>query len=81
MLLIRNRNTGRRYWSWDEALSWESYGEFEEREMWSNESINVTKDFGGVIRVKVERFGVVEDEKTFLSQEEAKLYLRWRGWR
>jgi hypothetical protein len=81
MLSIKNRNTGRRYWSWDEALGWESRGEFEERDIWSDEKINVTKDFGGVIRVKVERFGVTEDEKMFFSQEEAKQYLRWRGWR
>jgi hypothetical protein len=81
MLYIKNRKTGRRYWDWDEALSWESQGEFEERDVWSDEKISVTKDFGGVIRVKVERFGVVEDEKMFLSQEEAKQYLRWRGWR
>jgi hypothetical protein len=81
MLPIKNKRTGRRYWDWDEALGWESRGEFEERETWSNENITVTKDFGGIIRVRVERFGVVEEEKTFFSQEEAKQYLRWRGWR
>jgi hypothetical protein len=80
MLSIKNKNTGRRYWDWDEALSWESRGEFEERDIWSNERINVTKDFGGVIRVRVERFGV-EEEKMFFSKEEARQYLQWRGWR
>jgi hypothetical protein len=78
MLSIKNRNTCRRYWSWDEALN-ETRGDFEER-IWSGERVEVHKEFGGCVRVKVEYFGQVE-ERTFYSREEARQYLQWRGWR
>jgi hypothetical protein len=78
---IRNKRTGRRYWDWDEALGWESHGDFEEMTNWGDEKVNVQKELGGIIKVRVERFGFVEEEKTFFSQEEAKRYLRWREWR
>jgi hypothetical protein len=81
MLSIKNKRTGRRYWDWDEALGWESQGEFEERDVWSDEKISVTKNFGGIIKVKVERLGFTLEERTFFSQEEARQYLQWRGWR
>jgi hypothetical protein len=48
----------------------------------SVEVINYIKDYVKELPfMRINDDGVVEYEKMFLSQEEAKQYLRWRGWR
>ena len=75
--MIRNKHTGRTYYSWDEALDSVIEGEFTDDDAFGRRRVEVEKGFGGVtVRV---RTILGETRERFFSEEEAKEFLRRRG--
>jgi hypothetical protein len=74
--MIRNKATGRIYYSWDEALD-AIEGEFIDDDPFSRRRIEVEKGFGG-ITVRIQTI-LGEKRVRFFDEEEAKEFLRRGG--
>jgi hypothetical protein len=75
--MIRNKHTGRTYYSWDEALDAALSGEFIDDDFLNRRRIEVEKGFGGITVSIKTIFG--EERERFLDEGEAKRFLRRRG--